>query len=231
MFDPWSQKRMAHKQWGHAVSTDLIHWKQLPGLLDKTLDNSPGSGSGVVDWNNGTGLRAGPDKTLIIFYTDYKLGTCVAFSHDRGRTWTRYGQNPVIGGADDARDPTVFWYSPTSEWRMVRYEKKGFAFYKSADLIHWTWLSRIDGFYECPDLIELPVTNLPGERRWVLIDGNGEYLIGAFDGTRFTSQSDSLKIEYGKSLYAGQVWKGTPAYQVFWMRYPLEPRLSWIHQV
>src|SRR5216684_2238411 len=57
MFDAWSQKRMSHKQWGHAVSTDLIHWKQLPGLLDKVLDNSPGSGSGVVDWNNSSGFR------------------------------------------------------------------------------------------------------------------------------------------------------------------------------
>jgi fructan beta-fructosidase len=236
MFDAWSQKRMAHKQWGHAVSTDLIHWTQLPGLLDKLLDNSPGSGSGVVDWNDSSGLRAGPEKTLVIFYTDYKLGSCIAYSRDRGRTWTRYGKNPVIGGADDARDPTVFWYTPASEWRMVRYEKQGFAFYKSTDLLHWTWLSHIDGFYECPDMVELPIVNLPGERRWVLINATGQYMIGTFDGTKFTPQTDKLRVEYGKSLYAGQVWKktpegGPPAYQVFWMRYPETPRLSWIHQV
>ena len=236
MFDAWSQKRMSHKQWGHAVSTDLIHWTQLPGVLDRILDNSPGSGSGVVDWNNSSGFRSGPEKTLMIFYTDYKLGTCIAFSHDKGRSWTRYAKNPVISGADDARDPTVFWYSPAAEWRMVRYEKKGFAFYKSTDLLHWTWLSAIDGFYECPDLIQLPVENHPGESKWVLINATGHYMIGNFDGTKFTPETDRLKVEYGKSLYAGQVWKrtpeaGPPAVQVFWMRYPETPRLSWIHQV
>jgi fructan beta-fructosidase len=236
MFDAWSQKRMSHKQWGHAVSTDLIHWKQMPGVLDKLLDNSPGSGSGVVDWNNSSGLRAGPEKTLIIFYTDYKLGTCIAFSRDRGVTWTRHAKNPVIAGADDARDPTVFWYAPAGEWRMVRYEKKGFAFYKSTDLLTWTWLSAIDGFYECPDIVQLPVENRPGESRWVLINATGQYMLGKFDGTKFTPETDKLRTEYGKSLYAGQVWKktpegGQPAVQVFWMRYPEEPRLSWIHQV
>jgi fructan beta-fructosidase len=208
----------------------------IAGIADKILDNSPGSGSGTVDWNNSSGLREGPEKTLLVFYTDYKLGTCIAFSRDRGVTWARYGKNPVVEGADDAHDPTVFWYSPAAEWRMVRYEKKGFAFYKSSNLLQWTWLSSIDGFYECPDLIELPVENMPGERRWVLINATGQYLLGTFDGTKFTPQSDKLRVEYGKSLYAGQVWKktpegGPPAVQVFWMRYPKEPRLSWIHQV
>jgi sucrose-6-phosphate hydrolase SacC (GH32 family) len=85
-------------------------------------------------------------------------------------------------------------------------------------------------------MVELPIVNLPGERRWVLINATGQYMIGTFDGTKFTPQTDKLRVEYGKSLYAGQVWKktpegGPPAYQVFWMRYPETPRLSWIHQV
>lgn len=105
MYDEWSQRRLDHKQWGHAISTDLIHWVQMPGVLDKVIDNSPGSGSGIVDWNNSSGLRKGPEKTLFIFYTDYKRGTCIAFSRDRGRTWVRHPKNPVLAGVDDIRDP------------------------------------------------------------------------------------------------------------------------------
>ena len=233
MHDLWSRQRLAHKQWGHAVSPDLIHWQELPPVLDKLIDNSPGSGSGIVDWNDSLALRKnGPEKTVAIFYTDYKRGTGIAYSLDRGRTWTRHPRNPVIAGADDARDPTVFWHPPTGDWRMVRYEKKGFAFYQSANLIDWTWLSRIDGFFECPDLVRLPVLNAPGQRRWMLIDGDGSYVLGDFDGTKFLPQSAKLKTEYGGMLYATQTWKKTieddaPVVQVAWTRYPDTPKLIW----
>lgn len=235
MYDEWSRIRAAHKRWGHAVSTDLVHWQQLPAVLDTSIDNSPGSGCGVVDWNNSSGLKAGPEKTLLIFYTDYKRGTCMASSHDRGRTWSRYGGNPIIAGAQDARDPLIFWYMAAGEWRMVRYERRGFAFYKSADLLHWTWLSRLEGYFECPDFFELPVLDAPGEHRWVLIDGDGTYQIGKFDGQQFSPQTDKLHVEFGKALYATQTWKrtieGGAVYQMAWMRQPLKPPLTWNGQM
>jgi sucrose-6-phosphate hydrolase SacC (GH32 family) len=235
MFDEWSRRRLAHKRWGHAISTDLIHWREMPPVLDTLIDNKPGSGSAVVDWNDSSGLRDGAEKTLILFYTDYKRGTCILYSRDRGRNWVRHERNPVIAGAEDARDPTVFWYRAAGEWRMVRYEKKGFAFYKSRNLLDWTWLSRVEGFYECPDLLELPVLNT-NERRWVLIDGDGSYVIGVFDGQQFTPQTQKLRVEYGRALYATQTWKrtlegGPPAYQLAFLRYPMTPRLTWINQM
>ena len=235
IFDEWSRRSSAHKRWGHAVSFDLVHWQQLPALLDTIVDHAPGSGSGVVDWNNSSGLRVGPEKTLLIFYTDYKKGSSVAYSRDRGRTWIRYAANPVLDGYADIRDPNVFWYPPTNDWRMIRYEKQGFAFYHSADLLHWDFLSRMDGFYECPDLFELPVQNAPGESRWVLVDGNGSYVVGRFDGSHFDAETPKLKVEYGPAFYATQTWKrhaGTlSAIQIAWLKYPPQTTLTWDGQM
>ncbi len=71
MYDEWSKSRKFNKSWGHAISNDLIFWEQKPQILNTVLDNRPGSGSGIVDWNNSLGLQSGPEKTLAVFYTDY----------------------------------------------------------------------------------------------------------------------------------------------------------------
>lgn len=235
IFDEWSRKSSVHKHWGHAISTDLMHWTQLPPVLDTTIDHSPGSGSGIVDWTNSSGLRNGPEKTLLLFYTDYKKGSCILYSNDQGRTWVRYKGNPVLPGFEDIRDPNVFWYSAANEWRMVRYEKRGFVFYGSTDLLHWRWLSRIEGFYECPDLFELPVENSSSESRWVLVDGDGSYVIGQFNGTRFISESPRLRAEYGSAFYATQTWKndglGRGPIQIAWLKYPQQSTLTWDGQM
>ena len=124
MFDPWQRSRGWHKAWGHAVSDDLLHWEQRPPVTDTLVDGRSGSGSGVVDWNNSSGLRTGPERPLLIFYSDYWRGTCIKYSNDGGNTWKHYIDNPVLPGYDDIRDPLVFWYEPDQSWRMVRYERR-----------------------------------------------------------------------------------------------------------
>lgn len=224
MFDHGELRRDKHKRWGHAVSSDLIHWKQLPAILDTQRDHHPGSGCGVVDWGNTSGLRQGSEETLMVFYTDYALGTCMAFSRDAGQTWAYFDKNPVLADAQEKRDPLIFWHQPTGKWCMIRYENRGFAFYHSSDLIRWTYLSRSEGYYECPDLLELPVENKPGQTHWVLIDGDGTYFLGRFDGNSFTRESERLKVSYGE-IYATQTWRkpktssGRPI-QVAWTTYP-----------
>jgi sucrose-6-phosphate hydrolase SacC (GH32 family) len=237
MFDKWGQaRRDRHKCWGHAISRDLIFWEEQLPVLDALVDHKPGSGSGVVDWNDSSGLRTGAHKTLLIFYTDYQRGSCIAYSNDSGRTWTRHARNPVLAGTEDVRDPTVFWYGPAAEWRMLRYEKKGFAFYGSTNLVDWSYLSRVEGFYECPDFVELPIEDAPGERRWVMIEADTSYVLGSFDGRQFLPETEKLRVEHGSTLYATQTWKkahrgGSQAIQIGWLRYPRQPRLTWFSQM
>ena len=240
MYDEWSKSRKYNKSWGHAVSNDLIFWEQKPQILNTVLDNRPGSGSGIVDWNNSLGLQSGSEKTLVVFYTDYGRGTSISFSRDAGKTWIRHKANPVIpmpeGRAD--RDAKVFWYKPDQSWRLVLYEPPGFTFYKSDNLIDWEKLSELTGFYECPDFIHMPVDGDSENKKWVIIDGDGSYRIGDFDGTQFTSDMPKTKVNYGvhrkewrgtdRELYATQSWKHSyegdgPFYQMAFMHLSGDP--------
>lgn len=236
MFDEWSKQRRDNKNWGHATSDDCIYWEQEPHITNSVIDNRPGSGSGLVDWNNSLGLRSGVEKTMVVFYTDYGRGVSISFSRDAGKTWIRHKNNPVLPGKEGTRDPNVFWYKPDQSWRMVIYEQPGFSFYKSTNLVDWQFLSKMDGFYECPDFMEMKVDNNEDNKKWVLIDGNGAYYIGEFDGTKFIpgtkkqplgqetflNNSGGNANYYTKDFYASQAWKQSyegdgPFYQLAFM--------------
>lgn len=224
--------------WGHAVSTDLVHWQHLPIALypdneskDKELCTAF-SGSGFIDELNVTGLQKGEEKTMLLFYTSQKCGQRMAYSNDKGRTWNKYEKNPIIAfdETDDARDPKVFWHEASKNYVMVLYRKpenqdkiKGVSIYTSKNLLDWTYKSHVPGFYECPDLIELPVNQRSDEKKWVLFDGDGSYLIGLFDGEKFTAESVKIRGDYGANYYATQTWSNIPekdgrTIQIAWMR-------------
>jgi sucrose-6-phosphate hydrolase SacC (GH32 family) len=214
--------------WGHAVSRDLLTWEHLPIALYNDEPRQAYSGSAIVDEANVLGLRvAGGHKTLAAFYTRTGVGQCLATSVDRGRTWREHG--PVIPYADDAarartdRDPRVFWHDATGAYVMVLYERSGYSFYRSADLLVWKHASFIEGFYECPELVNLHVTEADGsskESRWVLFDGDGSYVVGSFDGFLFKPESPKLRSDMGPSFYATQCWLNGPdgrVIQIAWM--------------
>jgi sucrose-6-phosphate hydrolase SacC (GH32 family) len=163
----------------------------------------------------------------VAIYTGHSPGKQtqnLAFSNDRGRTWTKYVSNPVIDlGLSDFRDPKVFWHAPTSRWVMVTVlaTQHKVRFFASPDLKRWQMLSDFGpagatgGVWECPDLFALPVDGKPDEIRWVLdVDINpggvaggsgGQYFVGAFDGTTFVNENSpatTLWADHGKDFYA-----------------------------
>ncbi|GIS61513.1 MAG: hypothetical protein CM1200mP2_37380 [Planctomycetaceae bacterium] len=46
--------------------------------------------------------------------------------------------------------------------------------------------------------------------KWVPSDGNGSYVIGQFDGTRFRTEQKKEALDYGFNFYATQTWSDVP---------------------
>jgi fructan beta-fructosidase len=231
-YNPYGD-RWGHMSWGHAVSRDLVHWQELPVAIPET-DVMAFSGSAVVDWNNTSGFGRGGKPPMVAIYTGAgqgKQSQYVAYSNDRGRTFTIHGEVLDIG-SNEFRDPKVFWHAASERWVMVVVlgaENKA-AIYTSPDLKQWNKASEFGPAgatgknWECPDLFELPVEGRPGETRWVLsinlgdsaVGGGsgGQYFVGDFDGKRFTPDpswgAGPVWMDYGADFYAAVSWNDIP---------------------
>ncbi|AFL86082.1 beta-fructosidase, levanase/invertase [Belliella baltica DSM 15883] len=225
--------------WGHAISTDLIHWEHLPIAIYPDDLGWIFSGSAVVDWENTSGLGTGNQPPMIAIYTyhldsgekagrdDYQTQG-IAYSNDKGRTWTKYENNPVLAnpGIKDFRDPKVTWHEESESWIMSLAVKDKISFYTSSNLLEWTYQSDFNpdwaaygGVWECPDLF--PITTDSGEEKWILLVSinpggpNGgsatQYFVGDFDGRVFTTETTEVKwLDYGADNYAGVTWSDVP---------------------
>lgn len=241
-YNPFGNK-WGHMSWGHAVSPDLVHWTHLPVAIPEADGVMAFSGSAVVDRQNTSGFGRDGRPPLVAVYTGHKEHSQtqnLAYSTDRGRTWTRYAANPVLDlGLADFRDPKVFWYAPGKQWVMVVAlpQQHQVRFYASPDLKRWTRLSEfgpagaVGGVWECPDLFALPVEGNAADRRWVLIvnlnpggaaGGSGtQYFVGRFDGTHFVADAPAAATsdvqapgvrwaDYGRDFYAAVSWSDVP---------------------
>lgn len=234
----------AYKDWGHAVSTDLVHWEQIPShITPHKVWAGCWSGSAVVDVNNVAGFQDGDKKTIIAFITNggnpgQGLGPlntqCIAYSTDGGYTFNYYDQNPIIKHIHAAnRDPKVVWDEKSEKWIMSLYMDKEYDFglFSSSNLIDWDYLSTIslEGVAECPGFEPLPVDGDLSNKKWLLFGANGNYMIGSFDGTNFIPETDVIRMDYGNNFYAAQTWDNSPdgrCIHIAWMptkRYPGMP--------
>lgn len=205
--------------WGHAVSKNLLHWEELPyALYPRVMAKSHCfSGSAHIDTKNTGGWQTGSEKTMVAVFTDTGLGETIAISNDKGRSWKYLDENPVILKRD-GRDPKLVWYEPGQHWVIAVYtriEKKDYIeFYSSKDLKKWEKTSQLEGYFECPELFELPVDGNTSDKRWVLFAADAKYVIGKFDGKVFTPEdTKKQQLHYGP-FYASQCFSNVPGGRV-----------------
>jgi len=219
--------------WGHSVSRDLVHWRQLPDAIKPDELGTIFSGSAVVDRHNTSGFQSGKEQVLLAFYTSAgahapekrPFTQSLAYSNDRGMTWRKYKGNPIIKHiAGRNRDPKVIWHEPTKRWIMALYlDGDRFMLLSSENAKDWEQLHdvRVAGSDECPDFFELGVEGETDERRWVFWAANGKYLLGSFDGKKFSPEGGPFSSRVG-NFYAAQTWSDIPQedgrrIQIAWM--------------
>jgi levanase/fructan beta-fructosidase len=234
--------------WGHATSTDLVKWEEQPIALYPDRFGYIFSGSAVYDTKNTSGFGKDGKIPAIALFTYHdpakeKTGAIdvesqgLAYSLDKGQTWTKYDEgNPVIknNGVRDFRDPKVTWDWVNNKWIMVLAAKDRAQLYESDNLNDWKYLSDFEdkvskhGTWECPDFFPIKVKGT-NDVKWVLIQsfypggangGSGtQYYVGDFDGKNFTldktfaqklEKEKGIWLDYGRDNYASVTWGGSP---------------------
>ncbi|WP_051201057.1 glycoside hydrolase family 32 protein [Butyrivibrio sp. XPD2002] len=220
--------------WGHARSTDLIHWEELEPVLYPDENGMMYSGCGLRNDRGELGLpkdallfpytAAGFDEGLSNPYFTIRL----AYSTDGGASLIKRGDKLLQEMAPDNRDPKVFWHEDSKAYILVLWiEKNDFGIFRSPNMQDFELSQRItlEGGFECPDLFELPVIGDDGnvsEKRWVFWAADGMYFVGDFDGYKFTPTQDKKQAYFITTLpYAAQTWSGDPkgrVIQIPWLR-------------
>jgi beta-fructofuranosidase len=213
--------------WGHAVSPDLVHWRQLPEALSPPAPRDAADMSGIF-----SGSAVADGGALHLLYTIYTDASrhpgaapervALATSAD-GRTFAPSPSNPVIaappaGAGAGWRDPKV-WRQDDGSYRLVvgsGDDATGLGsvqIYRSSDLVGWEHLGVLfagDGtngrMWECPDLFPL------GSGKWgllVSVNDAGRQQVLAFVGT-FTDErfhpETAATLDEGTDFYAAQTF-------------------------
>ena len=201
--------------WGHTVSPDMVHWRDLPIALAPT----PGATDDSGCWS---GSAVDNDGTATLIYTGRSgehESVCLATGDTSLLAFTKHPANPVIAGPPPELD-TTGWRDPYvwregDEWRMaigsgVRDDGGMVMLYRSPDLLNWEYLGPLvrafeanhGTMWECPSFFPL-------DDRWVLIyspvpTGKVRYFVGDYQNNRFTPQSEG-QVDWGSDFYAPQV--------------------------
>ena len=212
--------------WGHSVSSDLIHWEELPITFYPDEYGTMYSGSAVIDENNTSGLFLEEDNTpseaggLVAVITADGNGERVILAYSRdGRNWKKH-EGVVLDWTDDPlydrafRDPKVFRYH--DQWFMV-IAGGPLRIYSSDNLIDWQIESTYSDLHtECPDMFPLSVANgEPDEQKWVLSRGGRYYKVGDFKqvegkwqfvpDSQYTGNTNGT-MNFGGDAYATQTY-------------------------
>ncbi|MFD1597893.1 glycoside hydrolase family 32 protein, partial [Halobellus rarus] len=205
--------------WGHAVSDDLVHWRDEPLALAPSPDGPDRDGC----WS---GCAVDDDGTPTLLYTGgrgRKQLPCLATATDGSlRSWTKDPANPVIESAPtdvdvletehweaEFRDHNV-WYED-DQWHQIIgsgvADVGGTAFhYTSEDLRDWTYEGTLlvgdeadsGAVWECPELLRL------GEKELLHVSNYEDvvYFVGERSDDGFEVESRGI-LDHG-DFYAPQ---------------------------
>lgn len=216
--------------WGHAVSSDLVHFHFVSDVLFPDQDGVMYSGCGIRNERKAFGL---PGEALLFFYTcaggvedTFSRDGCftqrMAYSLDEGRTLEKYPGWEIPVMEKETRDPKVFWHEGSGSYCMVLYlAGNRFGLLRSADLQHWDLVQELDfpPMWECPDLIRLRDETSDREK-WAFLSADGYYYLGSFDGYAFRGEGGMQKLYEGGLPYAAQTFSGVEGrtVQICWLR-------------
>src|SRR5919202_458620 len=207
---------------GHAVSTDLVHWTELPVALEPT----PGGPDEDGCWS-GCAVNDAGVPTLI--YTGTQASwqhACIATSVDDLLTWQKYPGNPVIAAPPAGLDLEGFrdhsaWKEGDTWYQVIGAGIKGVGgtalLYRSPDLRTWEYLHPLctgdkrrtepiwtGSMWECPDFFRL------GDRQVLIVSVWDQeelyypaYATGRYAGHRFMPEQEGM-VDLGRSFYAPQ---------------------------
>ena len=205
--------------WGHAISTDLIHWEEQDCALFPDELGTMFSGCAIEDKKNCTGICQDDSPAMLLFYTAAgneniiskgRLFTqCLAYSVDGGKSFLKYKGNPIIEHiADQNRDPKVVWVDEINKYVMVIYLTEDlYRMLSSTDLLNWTPFQdiHIRGERECPDLYSIMCD---GEKKWVLSGGSDYYVVGRFTKNAYVIDASERRLTFSAVSYAAQSFSG-----------------------
>ena len=201
--------------WGHAVSTDLIHWEELPVAIPWGNGKVIWSGSCVVDENDTSGFFGGGSGLVAVFtYADTtrqnEQSVGIAYSTDKGRTFTKIPDSVITNDGEPAfRDPKAFWHEESQKWICI-VAGGPLRVYSSTNLRDWTKESRNDDLWtECPDLYKMKVEGMD-ESKWVLALAGEGYYIGDFDGKKFVPTQEKVLFDKSPDRYGAMTFNSMP---------------------
>lgn len=202
--------------WGHAVSRDLLHWKQEDTVMFPDESGTMFSGCAIA---NDRGLLELPKDALLFFYTaaggsnEWSKGVDftqkIAYSLDGGSTLTKMGKPCLPTVYQENRDPKVYWHEDSQAYVMALWLKDNdFGIFRSQDLQHWTQSDQftLEGAWECPDLFRLPCEG--GGECWFFWAADGLYYSGEFDGYHFRPHGGAGQAYVNRIPYAAQTYSG-----------------------
>ena len=199
LFYQWkADGRFGKVSWGHAVSTDLVHWRDWPVALWPDI---PQDRNGVYSGNT----FVTDDGSLAAIYTGNVDGHketngVLAHSSDDGLTWHKQCvmDNSQRPNADSPVHWDGFTWKEGGLWHQLiggtagGPDARGVAWMStSPDLVNWTRIGslapsiKLGAFWELPYLIPL-------DHRYVLLVGAGNpYWVGDYDARKMTFTPDS----------------------------------------